>query len=101
MEESRPGEALASGHIGLASVMQRVETAGGEFTLDRPGSRDPRRGPPAAGGGLGRRRAGGRGRGDGRLGDGRVSGNHGGRVVQRRLGGGGSVTGGSSTTAEG
>jgi two-component system, NarL family, sensor kinase len=34
MEESRPREALASGHIGLASVMQRVESAGGEFTLD-------------------------------------------------------------------
>jgi two-component system, NarL family, sensor kinase len=34
MEPSRPREALASGHIGLASVVQRVETAGGEFTLD-------------------------------------------------------------------
>jgi len=34
MEPSRPRDALASGHIGLASVVQRVEDAGGEFTMD-------------------------------------------------------------------
>jgi two-component system NarL family sensor kinase len=39
MEPGRPGEALASGHIGLASVVQRVETAGGSFDLETaPGS---------------------------------------------------------------
>lgn len=38
MEPSRPSEALASGHIGLASVVQRVDAAGGEFELDtKPG----------------------------------------------------------------
>jgi two-component system, NarL family, sensor kinase len=42
MAESRPSEALASGHIGLASVMQRVETAGGEFTLDTEPGRGTR-----------------------------------------------------------
>jgi two-component system NarL family sensor kinase len=34
MEPSRPRDALASGHIGLASVVQRVEDAGGEFVMD-------------------------------------------------------------------
>jgi two-component system NarL family sensor kinase len=34
MDPSRPREALAAGHIGLASVVQRVEAAGGEFKLD-------------------------------------------------------------------
>ena len=39
MEASRPSEALASGHIGLASVIQRVEAAGGRFDLQsRPGA---------------------------------------------------------------
>jgi two-component system NarL family sensor kinase len=38
MEPSRPREALASGHIGLASVVQRVEAAGGEYSIEtRPG----------------------------------------------------------------
>jgi two-component system NarL family sensor kinase len=34
MDPGRPQEALASGHIGLASVIQRVEAAGGEFALE-------------------------------------------------------------------
>jgi two-component system NarL family sensor kinase len=34
MEPSRPREALASGHIGLASVVQRVEAAGGEYAIE-------------------------------------------------------------------
>jgi two-component system, NarL family, sensor kinase len=34
MDPGRPREALASGHIGLASVVQRVEAAGGDFRLD-------------------------------------------------------------------
>ena len=34
MEPSRPTEALASGHIGLASVEQRVQAVGGAFELD-------------------------------------------------------------------
>jgi two-component system, NarL family, sensor kinase len=38
MEPSRPREALASGHIGLASVVQRAEAVGGEFEMDtKPG----------------------------------------------------------------
>jgi two-component system NarL family sensor kinase len=38
MDTERPREALASGHIGLASVIQRVEAAGGRFELDsQPG----------------------------------------------------------------
>jgi two-component system NarL family sensor kinase len=34
MDPSRPSEALASGHIGLASVDQRVQAVGGTFELD-------------------------------------------------------------------
>lgn len=34
MEPSRPREALASGHIGLASVVQRTEAAGGEYAIE-------------------------------------------------------------------
>jgi two-component system, NarL family, sensor kinase len=34
MDPDRPRDALASGHIGLASVVQRVEAAGGRFALD-------------------------------------------------------------------
>lgn len=34
MDPARPREALSSGHIGLASVIQRVEAAGGRFELD-------------------------------------------------------------------
>lgn len=34
MDSARPGEALAAGHIGLASVIQRVEAAGGTFELE-------------------------------------------------------------------
>jgi two-component system, NarL family, sensor kinase len=34
MDPSRPREALASGHIGLASVVQRAQTAGGGFELE-------------------------------------------------------------------
>jgi two-component system NarL family sensor kinase len=34
MDPDRPRDALASGHIGLASVIQRVEAAGGHFALD-------------------------------------------------------------------
>ncbi len=38
MDPSRPREALASGHIGLASVVQRVEATGGELEIEsRPG----------------------------------------------------------------
>ena len=39
MDASRPREALASGHIGLASVVQRVEANAGQFEIDsRPGA---------------------------------------------------------------
>jgi two-component system NarL family sensor kinase len=34
MDPARPREALAAGHIGLASVIQRAEAAGGEYTLE-------------------------------------------------------------------
>lgn len=34
MPPERPREALATGHIGLASVAQRVEAAGGELDID-------------------------------------------------------------------
>ena len=34
MDASRPREALASGHIGLASVVQRVEANAGQFEID-------------------------------------------------------------------
>ena len=42
MEASRPREALAAGHIGLASVVQRVEAAGGEFSLETEPGRGTR-----------------------------------------------------------
>lgn len=35
IDPGRPEEALAQGHIGLASVAQRLEAAGGELELDR------------------------------------------------------------------
>ena len=39
MDEDRRRAALAEGHIGLASVTQRVEANGGELTLEtEPGS---------------------------------------------------------------
>lgn len=39
MDPARPREALAAGHIGLASVIQRVEAAGGTFSLEsEPGA---------------------------------------------------------------
>ncbi len=39
MDASRPREALAAGHIGLASVVQRVEANGGELKLEAAAGR--------------------------------------------------------------
>ena len=62
MEPNRRRDALAEGHIGLASVTQRVEANGGELRLEsRPGSgtevyvrlvdQEPAAGPKASGAG--------------------------------------------------
>ena len=52
MDPERPREALTTGHIGLASVIQRVEAAGGRFELDsQPGEGTTARAVLPAGGG--------------------------------------------------